>query len=337
MITTTRKRAGWLLALGFAPLFVTQAAFAAEERSCNMRDAALPTNQITYVLCEQGLLLVTKDDGATWAQRKIPIENSILRAVSFHDVNRGLVVGDDGSIFATEDAGGTWAARKSGTTENLTDIQMIGEEGWIAGYDGVILHTADGGKTWARQDSGSAMSLEALYFHDVQNGWAVGWAGTILHTVDGGRKWQSLKVNGASWSLSSITFNDPQNGWIVGFAGQFLATKDGGATWEARKPPAQTWLTSIGFDSKKRGWITTDIGFLMSEDGGQTWTVKPTEGQLFINRIVRTTGTAWALGPFGMLKQSGTGLEWKKIPNPLAASAAPEDPVTFTAPVTTGK
>ena len=177
--------------------------FAADERSCNMRDAALPTNQITYVLCEQGLLLVTKDDGATWAQRKIPIENSILRAVSFHDVNRGLVVGDDGSIFATEDAGATWTARKSGTTENLTDIQMIGEEGWIAGYDGVILHTADGGKTWAKQDSGSALSLEALFFHDTQNGWAVGWAGTVLHTVDGGKKWQSLKVNGASWSLSS--------------------------------------------------------------------------------------------------------------------------------------
>ena len=46
--------------------------FAADERTCTMRDAALPTNSITYVLCEEGLLLVTNNEGATWAQRKIP-------------------------------------------------------------------------------------------------------------------------------------------------------------------------------------------------------------------------------------------------------------------------
>ena len=60
-------RMGWVLALAVVPLTV----FAADERTCNMRDAALPTNSITYVLCEQGLLLVTNDEGATWAQRKI--------------------------------------------------------------------------------------------------------------------------------------------------------------------------------------------------------------------------------------------------------------------------
>ena len=69
----------------------------------------------------------------------------------------------------------------------------------------------------------------------------------------------------------------------------------------------------------------------MSEDGGTTWTVKPTDGQLFINKIVRNTGIAWALGPFGMLKQTGAGLEWKKILNPLSSNAAAEDPALFTA------
>ena len=294
----------------------------------------MPTNSITYVLCEQGLLLVTKDDGATWAQRKIPVSNAILRAVSFHDVNRGIAVGDGGSIFATENAGVSLDRPQSGTTENLTDIQMIGEDGWIVGYDGVILHTADGGKTWTKQDSPSALSLEALYFHDAQNGWAVGWAGTVVHTVDGGKKWQPVKIQGASWSLSAITFTDAQHGWIVGFAGQLFSTKDGGATWEAHKPPAQSWLTSIGFDSKKRGWITSDLGFLMSTDSGQTWTLQPTDGQLFINKILHGAGgTGWALGPFGMLKQTGGGTEWKKIVNPLSPNAVTEDTNTFTAPV----
>ena len=84
MSLTIRKRMGCLLALGVMPLVT----FAADERACNMRDAALPTNSITYVLCEQGLLLVTNDDGATWAQRKIA-STGALRAVAFLDVNRG--------------------------------------------------------------------------------------------------------------------------------------------------------------------------------------------------------------------------------------------------------
>jgi photosystem II stability/assembly factor-like uncharacterized protein len=320
MVLTIRKQMGWLLALGVMPL----AAFAADERTCNMRDAALPTNSITYVLCEQGLLLVTNDDGATWAQRRIA-STGTLRAVAFLDVNRGLTVGDGGAILATADAGRTWQPRVSGTTENLTDIQMVGEEGWIAGYDGVMLHTADGGKTWSKENTGQSLSLDALYFLDAQNGWAVGWSATVLHTVDGGKKWQQVKIPGAQWSLSSIDFQDAKNGWISGFAGQLYRTKDGGATWETKKTPVSGWLTSIGFDAAKRGWITTDAGFLLSEDGGETWKPQATEGQLFLNKILRSTGTAWALGPFGMLKQT-TGTQWKKIVNPLSSNAAAEDP-----------
>src|SRR6516164_5348563 len=169
-------RIGWLLGLAAVPLTI----FAADERACNMRDAALPTNSITYVLCEQGLLLITNDEGATWAQRKMGNAPS-LRAIAFLDVNRGLAVGDGGTILATDNAGRTWQPRVSGTTENLTDIQMVGEDGWIAGYDGVILHSADGGKTWSKQKSGVTLSLEALYFQDGENGWAAGFSGTVLH------------------------------------------------------------------------------------------------------------------------------------------------------------
>jgi photosystem II stability/assembly factor-like uncharacterized protein len=320
MLWTIWKRMGCLLALAVIPL----AAFAADERACNMRDAALPANSVTYVLCEQGLLLVTNDDGATWTQRKIGSAGS-LRAVAFLDVNRGLTVGNGGTIMATEDGGRTWTARPSGTTENLTDIQMVGEEGWIAGYDGVILHTGDGGKTWSKQKAGVSLSLEALFFLDAQNGWAVGWSGVILHTADGGNKWQQVKIPGATWSLSSVTFQDARNGWIVGFAGQLFHTRDGGATWETKKTPLSSWFSSIGFDAANRGWITTDDGFLMSQDGGETWKLQPTENQLFLNKVLRASGPIWALGPFGILKQTAAGTGWKKILNPLSSNAAAEE------------
>src|SRR5512133_2025439 len=98
MFTTIRKRVGGVVALMVIPL----ATFAADERTCTMRDAALPANSITYVLCEEGLLLVTSNEGSTWAQRKIPDAGG-LRAVAFLDQNRGLAVGEGGIIVATAD------------------------------------------------------------------------------------------------------------------------------------------------------------------------------------------------------------------------------------------
>src|SRR4051794_29456559 len=187
MFTTIRQRGGGVVALMVLPLVT----FAADERTCTMRDAALPTNSITYVLCEEGLLLVTNNEGATWTQRKIA-NTAGLRAVAFSDENRGLAVGEDGVIVATADAGKTWEARPSGTKEDLTDIQMVGEDGWVAGYAGIMLHSADGGKTWSKQNIGTTLSVEALYFLDAQNGWAAGWAGLVLHTTDGGKKWQVI-------------------------------------------------------------------------------------------------------------------------------------------------
>jgi len=305
--------------LGLLACLPLVTAFAADERTCTMRDAALPTNTQTLVLCEQGLVLVTTDDGGTWSTRRIG-PNGGFRAIAFIDGSRGLAVGDGGQIFATEDTGRTWQPRKSGVTDNLMDIQMNGDEGWIVGYTGVILHTADGGKTWTRQVSGTALSLEAVFFLDNQNGWAVGWSGTVLHATDG-KTWKPVKTTGSSWSLSSVYFRDAKLGFISGFAGQFFRTKDGGTTWETVKVPVSGWLTSIASDSANRIWVTTDDGFLLSEDDGQNWKLQPSESKLFIYKLLRNSGSIWALGPFGILKQQGTGMQFKRILNPLSGDA----------------
>ena len=310
----------------YVPLLVAcvaQSLFAADERTCTMRDAAMPAPSLTYVLCEQGLLLTTTDEGTKWTTRKIA-DTQGLKALAFLDVNRGVAAGDDGVIVATADAGKTWTVRKTGSKENLSDLQFVGQEGWAVGYNGIILHSADGGATWAPQNSGVAQSLEAVQFLDDKNGWAVGWSGTILHTTDGGATWKQVKTDAAKWSLSSVHFLDAKTGFISGFAGQLLRTDDGGATWAAVKTPYSGWLTSVTFDAAKRGWITTDDGFLLSTDGGKTWKMTTggaaSEGQtqLFLSKLMRSSGVTWALGPFGLAKQIGDGTQWKKIENPLA-------------------
>jgi photosystem II stability/assembly factor-like uncharacterized protein len=292
------------------------AALGADARSCWLRDAVTPAHNLIYALCQQGDVLVSSDGGARWTARATGA-TGLLRAIAFLDEKRGFAVGDGGALLVTEDGATTWKARPVGTTENLMAIQTVGDAGWISGYDGVILHSADAGRTWARQDSGVTQAIESLFFLDADHGWAVGWAGAILLTADGGKTWRQIKTDAASWSLSSVYFRNARDGWIAGFGGQFLRSADGGATWNAVATPVKGWHTAVRFDQANHGWVTADNGLLLSEDGGDHWRAVPIDATIFVNRLVNAGGSLMVLGPFGMMRQQGTGLEWKKVEIPF--------------------
>ena len=296
-------------------LLVPMAASGADARSCWLRDAVTPSANLTYALCQQGDVLVTRDGGAKWTVQATGAPG-LLRAIAFPDTDRGFVVGDRGALLATQDGAKTWKPQPAGTTENLMAIQMVGEAAWISGYDGVILHSTDAGRTWTKQNSGVTQAIESLFFLDAGRGWAVGWAGTILLTTDGGKTWQQIKTEAASWSLTSVYFRDAKDGWIAGFGGQFLHSTDGGLNWTAVTTPVKGWHTSVRFDQANHGWVTADNGLLLSEDGGATWKPVPIDATIFVNRLVGAGGSLMVLGPFGMMRQQGTGLQWKKVDIP---------------------
>src|SRR5205823_5675989 len=116
-----------------------------DEHNCTIRDAAAPSSSITYVLCEQGLLLVTGDEGGTWATRKSAVTQS-LEALYFLNAKNGWAVGWSGTILHTADGGNTWkqvkaaAAMWSLSSIHFTDAQ----NGFISGFAGQLLRTKDG-------------------------------------------------------------------------------------------------------------------------------------------------------------------------------------------------
>ncbi|HYW42447.1 MAG TPA: YCF48-related protein [Bryobacteraceae bacterium] len=284
----------------------------AQERVCWLRDGSSPSPSMVYLLCEQGMVVVTADGGATW-QNRATAATGHLRSIAFLDANHGYAVGDGGLILATEDGGKKWAVRKTGVKDNLAALQFVGQSGWAVGFDGVILHTSDGGVTWAAQETGTKESLEGVFFLDAERGWAVGWAGTIMRTTNGGKTWQMVKAEAAQWSLTSVFFRDANNGWAVGFSGQILRSTDGGATWKSQPSPVQAWLSSIAFDKSNRGWITADDNLLVSDNGGGSWRVVAVENRLFLSQMVPVNGALWAVGQLGVLKQTADVLKWKKI------------------------
>jgi photosystem II stability/assembly factor-like uncharacterized protein len=282
--------------------------------SCSIQSAAT-AGQKVMLLCERDMLYAIQDQGKTWQVKRLPA-GAKFRDVAFLDSRRGFVIGDNATLLATEDGGDSWRQVPAPTKEHLTAIQFVGDLGWIAGYGGVMLHSTDGGRTWSPQSTGVTQALEGLYFADAQHGWAVGWIGTVVRTLDGGRTWQPVPVSNMAWSMSSVYFRDLQNGWIVGFGGQILRSRDGGATWQAQTSPVSVTLSSVRFDSSSRGWITAGNDMLVSEDGGENWKLLDIPETLFLSQLLRVNDSLWAIGQFGVLKQTADGLKWQKIEKP---------------------
>jgi photosystem II stability/assembly factor-like uncharacterized protein len=278
---------------------------------CWLRDGAA-SGRTVWLLCQDGKILRSDDQGAKWQQQSLPSQVN-LYAIAFLDARRGYVAGDNGTLLATEDGGANWKAVTLPTQERLTTIIFVGELGWVAGGGGVILHSSDGGRNWGAQASGVSQAIEELYFLDAQRGWAAGWIGTILRTTDGGRTWEQVRSSAILWSLSAIYFRDAKNGWAVGFAGQIVRSRDGGVSWEAQTSPVKSWLTSVAFDGSNRGWVAGDDALLMSADGGETWKPARVNELLFLIKLLPVSGSLWAIGQFGVLKQSGPDPTWKEL------------------------
>src|SRR5438034_5236402 len=91
-----------------ARCFFAFTASAADERTRTMRDAAFPAPSMTYVLCEQDLLLAA--EGATWS------------SICFRYGKNGFISGVAGQLLRTEDGGATWSQVKTPYTGWLTAV-----------------------------------------------------------------------------------------------------------------------------------------------------------------------------------------------------------------------
>ncbi len=302
-----------LLLAVISPVF----GLAADNSPCWVEDAA-SAGQNVFLLCQQGAVMLSSDQGRSWKAEDLPAHVD-LNAIAFVNERQGFIVGNDGTLLATTDAGATWRQVALPVKSHLLNLHFVGRQGWICGWDGVILHTSDGGLTWRQQLTGTLQSFVSIYFTDASHGWAIGWGDTIMRTTDGGRTWINVRAPAARWWISSVYFRDNRNGWIVGMFGLILRTHDGGLTWEAVKSPTNSWLTNVTFDRSGKGWITAQDDILVSEDGGETWNSTGRKEQLFLDCFVHVQGNVWAVGPFAILKHDTTENAWEKLEAPSAA------------------
>ena len=256
------------------------------DEALDFRDVDAIDAQTAYILSigngPASRIYKTTDAGKTWRlQFKNDDEKAFLDAMSFWDVNHGIVFGDSVDkkfyILTTADGGNTWTRVP---TENLppaqenegafaasgTNIALFGKShAWIgtgAAAKSRVLHTSDGGHTWQVADtplaSGPSAGIFSVAFRDAKHGVIAGGdyrkeseaIDNMAITNDGGVTWTLVK--GLSGFRSVVAYVPGQNTLIaIGPSGGDYSLDDG-RTWSAISGP--------GFDTfsfakgKQTGW-----------------------------------------------------------------------------------
>lgn len=267
--------------------------------------------QAAWVAGEDGVVLSTGDNGATWQVHQ-PEVYVHLRALGVAG-DFVWAAGDDGVVARWSDHARTWSVQHLGARRALRAMAVFdAANAWIVGDGGIVLRTADCGDHWTPVETGAAR-LHAVHFVDLLNGVAVGDHGTILASSDGGLTWVARPAAPRA-HLRAVAFTDADSGWVAGDDGTLLQTQDRGLTWSDRSNREWGRLNAIALRDANEGYVAGEGGvFLGSLDGGANW------GQVLLGR--GDSGSNWralALAPDGPLWGAGDASEAVRLDAPSA-------------------
>ncbi len=264
-------------------------------------------------------LMLTTDGGATWADSRLPTEDSVEEVTMLSSGSLRVLVRDEAKhrfeLWITDDRGATWfQAPLPDLSYVLSAVAHVafptGQVGYVsfarsdaATKDTVAIYrSADGGRSWTRlpgEGLGVAQTtspgfLQAL---DERQLWLA--AGSALYfSADGGGSWTSRYPGSLGSQRSGAVIDVGRfSSSLVGIVGARVAdgqggdhayfdtTSDGGITWRQASPPPAGALALL--DGRTHVAVTpTRIEW--TSDAGESWLgadVAGLEGSLSLGSV----------------------------------------------------
>lgn len=194
---------------------------------------------------EQGIILVSSDDGASWQQAKVPASVALTN-VRFGPDRRAWVVGHGGLVLCSDDGGRTWIKRFDGRRAAQEELRAA--KAVIGRIDSTAAQRrlAEAERLVAE---GADKPFFDIHFSDDKNGLVVGAYGLAFATRDGGKTWESVKDridNPRGRHLYAIEATRDAL-YFVGEQGALYRSADGGRHFSAvASPYAGTFFGALG-------------------------------------------------------------------------------------------
>lgn len=217
---------------------------------------------------EQGIILLSDNNGASWRQAKVPTSVTLTN-IRFVSAVKGWTVGHGGIVLTTSDAGETWVKQLDGRQAAQRELEAAKAEG-----------ERDASAEWRLREAeqlvadGPDKPLLDVHFFDESNGLVVGAYGLILGTSDGGVTWHSLRQrldNPDGKHLYSIHATGTEV-YIAGEQGALYRSADAARTFTAVQTPyAGTYFGAVTASSGELVVFGLRGNAYRSADRGATW------------------------------------------------------------------
>lgn len=275
------------------------------------------------VVATDGIILETRDGGATWRRPWIPTISGNLYDIEFVTEDTLFTCGSNGGLWRSIDGGNSWSDQNPPTTEWLYQLHFINDQvGFATGFNGTILRTANGGNTWTSVPSGTTNRLYGIEFVNDTLGYVVGWNNTILKTTDAGLTWATL-TQSSTFSFQCTSFISDQTGWVCGSNGAIMKTSNGGSSWTTQVSGGSNTLYYIHFTNAQNGFAVGALGtYYETTNGGSSWSTTPAIGSedFYCGDFV-SSNAAYIMGKHQMHKSVNNADSWTKIKSHVTRSS----------------
>lgn len=226
-----------------------------------------------------------------WAWGSPSPQGNTLNTIAFAGP-LGYAVGANGTALKTLDGGATWSGLATGTSSELTRVQIVDANTVVVGSsNGCVLRiSTNGGEVFTRiftvAEAACHDQVQAFSFVSAQVGFLLLRSGSVLMTQDGGNTFsRETGVPGTPASSGGggnagidIHFSSQANGIVIvgqpsGQSSEFK-TGDGGVSWTPVTLPAAN-IGELHFVDATHAFAIGSNTLLSSADGGLTWTAKP--------------------------------------------------------------
>lgn len=224
-----------------------------------------------------GLMLESKDAGATWAT--LPPQTPLALLGVKRAGDHTVIVGQQGLVL-TRAGEGDWVAVKSGITQRLLNVGMNATGLAVAvGEFGFVARSTDFGATWEQKpidwtsfnEEGYEPHLYEATVTDTGTIMIAGEFGLILRSEDQGETWNAVHQGDQSIFAIHIATDGTNSGYAVGQEGFIARTGDAGLTWTKMTSPSNANLLGV-WSGNSEVVITGIRQMLRSSDDGQTFT-----------------------------------------------------------------
>ena len=251
---------------------------------------------------EQGVVLLSDDQGRTVRQaRTVPLDPT-LTSVHFIDASQGWAAGHWGVILASRDGGETWQQQRLDLEQDrpLFALHFFdAEHGVAVGLWSLVLTTNDGGLTWTERpltpppgSKRADLNLLSLFADSRGALYATAERGMLLRSDDRGATWRYLSTGykGSLWSGIALA-----DGTLLvgGQRGSMFRSDDAGQRWTPVTSGSRSSVTA--FAERPKAVVAVGLEGLVthSADGGRSFTERTRSDRLSLTAALVAADGTW--------------------------------------------